>query len=44
MKLKCQKCKHSWDYKGKKKRYVSCANSDCKTSVTIRKARVKDDG
>ena len=41
VKLKCQRCKHIWNYKGKKKHYVSCGNSDCKTSVTIRKATVK---
>ncbi len=40
VKLKCQRCKHIWNYKGKKKKYVSCGNIDCKTSVTIRKAQI----
>jgi Zn finger protein HypA/HybF involved in hydrogenase expression len=34
VKLKCQRCGHEWEYKGKRKYYTSCP--DCKTSVKIK--------
>ena len=34
MKLKCQRCKHEWEYKGKNKWFTSCPK--CKTSVKIK--------
>lgn len=35
MKVKCQKCKHEWEYKGKRKYYVTCP--DCYAKVNIEK-------
>lgn len=32
--LKCQRCKHEWEYKGQKKWFTSCP--ECKTSVKIK--------
>ena len=37
MKLKCQRCGHNWDYKGKSKWYATCPM--CKTSVNIKKQK-----
>lgn len=37
MKLKCQRCGHIWDYKGKSEYYCSCPI--CKTSISIRKQK-----
>ena len=40
--IKCQRCKHEWEYKGKKKnnkypQYVSCPK--CRTSVKLEEAK-----
>jgi ribosomal protein S27E len=35
MNLKCQKCKHEWNYKGQSKYYVTCPR--CYTKVDIQK-------
>lgn len=39
MEMKCQRCGHKWNYKGKMTYYCSCPN--CKTSVKIKKASDK---
>jgi tRNA(Ile2) C34 agmatinyltransferase TiaS len=41
MKLKCQRCKRTWNYKGKNEYYAPC--SKCKTSVSIKKHMVEKD-
>jgi len=40
MKLRCRRCGHVWDYKGKRKFYASCPI--CKNSVNIQKCRVEE--
>jgi ribosomal protein S27E len=35
MKIKCKKCSHEWEYKGKSKFYVTCPN--CYNKVNIQK-------
>jgi len=35
MKLKCKRCEHEWEYKGKSEWYVCCPT--CKTSIRIKK-------
>lgn len=35
MKVKCRKCNHEWEYKGKSKFYVTCPN--CYNKVNIQK-------
>lgn len=35
MKIKCQRCKYEWEYKGKSKWYTSCPK--CRTSINVRK-------
>jgi Zn finger protein HypA/HybF involved in hydrogenase expression len=38
MNLTCQRCKHEWEYNGKRSYFVTCPN--CRTSVSITKATV----
>jgi hypothetical protein len=38
MKLKCQRCHHEWEYKGKNEYYAHCPHR--KTSVSIKKAKM----
>jgi hypothetical protein len=38
MKLKCQRCKHEWNYRGKNLWVTSCPR--CHTSVSVRKAMI----
>ena len=40
VKLKCQRCKKEWEYKGDNKFYATCP--DCKTSVKIKKGDQDD--
>ena len=35
--LKCQRCKHSWNYNGNAKWYTSCPI--CKTSVKVKQKK-----
>lgn len=35
--LKCPRCKHQWEYKGKNPYYVTCPH--CYTKVNIRKLK-----
>ncbi len=35
MKLKCSKCKHAWNYKGKSKYYATCPH--CYNKVKVKK-------
>jgi hypothetical protein len=39
MRLRCPKCGHIWDYKGRREFYVTCPN--CYYKVNIRKNRVE---
>ena len=39
MKLRCNKCGHVWNYKGKRKYYVTCPN--CYHKVNINKYRIE---
>jgi hypothetical protein len=38
--IKCKRCGYEWDYKGKSEWYAPC--SRCKTSVNIKKQKIKD--
>ena len=40
MKLRCQRCKRVWDYKGTNKYDAPCSGYE--TSVSIRKAMLRD--
>ena len=37
MKIKCTKCEHEWNYKGKLKHYVTCP--DCYSKINIEKLK-----
>jgi len=37
MKLKCKKCKHDWNYKGKSKYYATCPQCYNKVKVVKEK-------
>lgn len=39
--LKCQRCKKVWNYKGNREYYVCCPN--CRTSVSLIKAEVHNE-
>lgn len=40
MQLRCQRCKHEWNYSGKKEYYATCPN--CLVHVSIKKARIEE--
>jgi DNA-directed RNA polymerase subunit RPC12/RpoP len=40
MKIKCYKCNHEWEYKGKSKNYVTCP--DCYRKIRFEKLKLKD--
>jgi hypothetical protein len=37
-KIKCNKCNHSWEYKGKSDYYVTCPS--CYTKINISKQKI----
>lgn len=37
MKIKCEKCSHQWDYKGKSLFYVTCPR--CYRKINIKKVK-----
>ena len=37
MEIKCPKCKHEWNYKGKSKHYLTCP--ECYKKINIRKLK-----
>jgi len=38
MKVKCKRCDHEWDYRGKSLWYTSCPK--CKTSINVKKLKL----
>ena len=41
IKVKCEKCGHSWDYHGKSKWYLACPK--CKNTININELTEKKD-
>lgn len=39
MKIKCQRCKYEWEYKGKSEWYASCPK--CRTAINVRKLKAE---
>lgn len=44
MKIKCPKCKHEWNYKGKSKFYVTCPQCYRKVKIKELKGGRKTNG
>jgi len=42
MKIKCKKCKHLWEYKGKSKYYVTCPRCMNKVNIQGKKNIVEE--
>jgi Zn finger protein HypA/HybF involved in hydrogenase expression len=44
MKIKCYKCNHEWEYKGKSKNYITCPDCYRKIRIIINERRLKTNG
>ena len=41
MKIKCPKCNHEWEYKGKSKYYVTCPQCYNKVKIKLMKGGIE---